>query len=139
MRCKPGLKVSPKAEKQKWYIFVNGIIFSLDFFLYRHCERSRTATNSGSRLCGMAGECGNPLEQLYVFPYLGTFFRMWTASPSMLRSDIFSCHCEFLTQVRNVAISFQFFQIFHPLVFLYLMEIASTSLSRKDSVYQSSL
>jgi hypothetical protein len=38
MRCKPGLKVSPKAEKQKWYIFVNGIIFSLDFFLYRHCE-----------------------------------------------------------------------------------------------------
>ena len=38
MRCKPGLKVSPKAEKQKWYIFVNGIIFSLDFFLYRHCD-----------------------------------------------------------------------------------------------------
>ena len=38
MRCKPGLKVSPKAEKQKWYIFVNGIIFSLDFFLYRLCE-----------------------------------------------------------------------------------------------------
>jgi len=40
MRCKPGLKVSPKAEKQNWYFFVNGIIFSLDFFLYRHFERS---------------------------------------------------------------------------------------------------
>jgi hypothetical protein len=38
MRCKPGLKVSPKAEKQNWYFFVNGIIFSLDFFLYRHFE-----------------------------------------------------------------------------------------------------
>jgi hypothetical protein len=42
MRCKPGLKVSPKAEKQNWYFFVNGIIFSLDFFLYRHFEGPST-------------------------------------------------------------------------------------------------
>jgi len=38
MGYKPGLEVSPKAEKQKWFIFVNGEIYSLDFFLYRHCE-----------------------------------------------------------------------------------------------------
>ncbi|MCK4892922.1 MAG: hypothetical protein KAT07_03090, partial [Calditrichia bacterium] len=29
--------------------FVNGIIYSLDFFLYRHCERSaRLASRTGS-------------------------------------------------------------------------------------------
>jgi hypothetical protein len=71
MRCKPGLKVSPKAEKQKWYIFVNGIIFSLDFFLYRHCERSEAIS----------------IQFLLKHPSVGRPIHAGITTPSLARKD----------------------------------------------------